>query len=453
MSHVHPLARTTPRIRTEIKASAAPLTDVAELYNITVATARKWKHRDDPQDRSHRPHKLSTTLSPAQEVLAVELRRTLLLPLDDLLVVIREFINPDVSRSGLDRCLRRHGVSDLKSLLPELEGQAKPLKTFKDYEPGFLHIDIKYLPQMPDETQRRYLFVAIDRATRWVFMRTYRDQSERSSTDFLRRLKRAAPMKIKTILTDNGSQFTDRFTSTTRSPSGKHAFDLACKSMEIEHRLCPPRHPQTNGMVERFNGRISEIVSQTRFRSAAELDDTLANYWSTYNHLIPQRALDHQTPIQALKSWQAKKPELFAKRVHKQTGLDTYPAMLAVMIAPTVGIDPYTFNFMAMLMAVVTIGSIGVAGVGGGATFAALIVLSAMNLPVALAGLLISIEPLIDMGRTALNVSGSATAGTVGVLARRRHGCTPDRSGLTDNNQFAGRRGRTAAAGSFPGQR
>jgi uncharacterized protein len=90
-----------------------------------------------------------------------------------------------------------------------------------------------------------------------------------------------------------------------------------------------------------------------------------------------------------------------------------YPAMLAVMIAPTVGIDPFTFNFMAMLMAVVAIGSIGVAGVGGGATFAALIVLSTMNLPVALAGLLISIEPLIDMGRTALNVSGSATAGTV----------------------------------------
>ena len=90
-----------------------------------------------------------------------------------------------------------------------------------------------------------------------------------------------------------------------------------------------------------------------------------------------------------------------------------YPAMLAVMIAPTVGIDPFTVNFIATLIAIVTIGSIGVAGVGGGATFAALIVLSSMNLPVALVGLLISIEPLIDMGRTALNVSGSVTAGTV----------------------------------------
>jgi len=90
-----------------------------------------------------------------------------------------------------------------------------------------------------------------------------------------------------------------------------------------------------------------------------------------------------------------------------------YPAMLAVMIAPTVGIDPYTASFLAPLLLIVMIGSVGVAGVGGGATFAALIVLSSMNLPVALAGLLISIEPLIDMGRTALNVSGSITAGTV----------------------------------------
>ncbi|QED47068.1 L-cystine transporter [Cytobacillus dafuensis] len=88
-----------------------------------------------------------------------------------------------------------------------------------------------------------------------------------------------------------------------------------------------------------------------------------------------------------------------------------YPAMLAVMIAPTVGIDPLSPSFIATVIAVVAISSFGVAGVGGGATFAAILVLSALNLPVALAGLLISIEPLIDMGRTALNVSGSMTSG------------------------------------------
>ncbi|WNS76696.1 L-cystine transporter [Bacillus sp. DTU_2020_1000418_1_SI_GHA_SEK_038] len=88
-----------------------------------------------------------------------------------------------------------------------------------------------------------------------------------------------------------------------------------------------------------------------------------------------------------------------------------YPAMLAIMIAPTVGINPLSPSFIATVIAVVAISSFGVAGVGGGATFAAILVLSALNLPVALAGLLISIEPLIDMGRTALNVSGSMTSG------------------------------------------
>jgi L-cystine uptake protein TcyP (sodium:dicarboxylate symporter family) len=90
-----------------------------------------------------------------------------------------------------------------------------------------------------------------------------------------------------------------------------------------------------------------------------------------------------------------------------------YPAMLAVMIAPSAGIDPTSLSFMASVVMVATLGSFGIAGVGGGATFAALVVLSTLNLPVALAGLLISVEPLIDMGRTAVNVSGSMTAGTV----------------------------------------
>ncbi|MGG6314087.1 L-cystine transporter [Paenibacillus macerans] len=90
-----------------------------------------------------------------------------------------------------------------------------------------------------------------------------------------------------------------------------------------------------------------------------------------------------------------------------------YPAMLAVMIAPTVGINPLSWDFILTLILVVTISSFGVAGVGGGATFASLIVLSTMNLPVALAGLLISVEPLIDMGRTALNVNDSITAGVI----------------------------------------
>ena len=90
-----------------------------------------------------------------------------------------------------------------------------------------------------------------------------------------------------------------------------------------------------------------------------------------------------------------------------------YPAMLAIMVAPSAGVNPLDPTFLVTLIVIVAISSFGVAGVGGGATFAALLVLSAMNLPIAIVGLLISVEPLIDMGRTALNVSGSMTAGVL----------------------------------------
>ncbi|MBS4534183.1 L-cystine transporter [Clostridium sp. D2Q-14] len=90
-----------------------------------------------------------------------------------------------------------------------------------------------------------------------------------------------------------------------------------------------------------------------------------------------------------------------------------YPAMLAIMIAPTVGINPLAPAFLIKLIIVTAISSFGIAGVGGGATFAALVVLSTMGLPVGLVGLLIAIEPLIDMGRTAINVSGSMVSGLV----------------------------------------
>ena len=320
---LHSQARTTHLMRADIKASSLSQIELARKHNVTRQTIQKWQRRDSVEDASHCPHTLSTTLTPAQEYMAVALRTTLLLSTDDLLVVVREFINPKASRSGLGRCLKRHQVSNLKALRPKIEGEEGDKKTFKDYEPGFLHIDIKYLPKMPHEDARRYLFVAIDRASRWVYMKTYANQSELSSVDFLKQVKKSCPIKIVKLLTDNGSQFTDRFTSKAKVPSGNHAFDMACQGYGIEHRLIPPRHPQTNGMVERFNGRISEIVGQTRFASAEELELTLMNYLKVYNHHISQRALGHKTPIQSLKEWHQKQPELFIKRVYNHTGLDT----------------------------------------------------------------------------------------------------------------------------------
>jgi transposase InsO family protein len=320
--HLHSQATTTPKIRTAIQRSDEAGTVLAERFGVTPQTVYKWRNRDSIEDRSHTRHRLQTTLTPAQEAVAVALRKTLLISLDDLLAVVREFLNPNVSRSGLDRCLRRHGVGNLLGLQAK---EARPKHSaFKAYEPGYIHIDVKYLPQMADESRRRYLFVAIDRATRWVLIRIFNAKTAANARRFLRDLERACPLRIRTILTDNGKEFTDRlFGLRKRAATGEHEFDTLCAALGIEHRLTPPKSPQTNGMVERFNGRIKEVLQSHHFRSGEELEITLHRYVWLYNQQLPQSALDSKTPLQTMKNWYKIKPNLFIKQPYYLPGCDT----------------------------------------------------------------------------------------------------------------------------------
>ena len=141
--NLHKNARTTPAIRQELRESTQSERELAREYQLNRGTGRPWRRRDTGQDASHRPHRLHPTLTPAQALVVIELRKTLLLPLDDLLAVTRAFIHPNVSRSGLDRGLRRQGVSNLQALIPPPEDDDQPKKTFKDDEPGFVPVDIK----------------------------------------------------------------------------------------------------------------------------------------------------------------------------------------------------------------------------------------------------------------------------------------------------------------------
>lgn len=316
---LHKNATTTPRIRAEIQVSKEPMRVLAQRFGVSVCTIARWKKRASVHDASHTPHRLQTTLTPAQESIVLVLRKSLGLSLDDLLAVVREFIHPTISRAALHRMLKRHGVSAREALSVD-RPRTKPLKA---YEPGFVHIDVKYLPQMADETTRRYLFVAIDRATRWVFVRVYASKSATNARRFLKELHKAAAFRIRTILTDNGKEFTDRFiTRGERTPTGRHQFDQLCEELGIEHRLTRPKHPQTNGMVERFNGRIADILRTHHFHCGEELEATILRYVWLYNHQLPQKALGHVSPIQAMKQWQRSHPELFNRRVTNQPGHD-----------------------------------------------------------------------------------------------------------------------------------
>jgi len=123
-----------------------------------------------------------------------------------------------------------------------------------------------------------------------------------------RDLERACPLRIRTTQTDSGREFTDRlFGLRRRSPTGQHEFDGLCAELGIEHRLSPPAHPQTNGMVERFNGRIEEVLQSHHVHSGEDLETTLHRY-VLYNQQLPQSALGSKTPLQAMKDWHKMNP-------------------------------------------------------------------------------------------------------------------------------------------------
>ena len=235
--NLHANATTTPKTRAYIQTSPAPVAELAAELGVSDKTVRRWRGRTSTQDRSHRPKRMAISLTAMEEELVCELRTQLELPLDDIVEVMRRCLNPKLSRSAIHRCLQRHGISQ----------RAKPDKPvtgrFEEAGIGFVHIDLKHLPAL--QRRKSYAFVAIDRATRYVYVEIHPRRDGKTAAAFLKRFRDGFPAAIHTILTDNGSEFTDRFALDMKDkpeskPSGRHPFDQACAETGIEHRLTRP---------------------------------------------------------------------------------------------------------------------------------------------------------------------------------------------------------------------
>ena len=303
---LHANATTTPRTRAYIQKNTASNEALARELGIHRRTVARWRARQDVADRSTRPHRLATPITDWEEALIVELRRSLALPLDDIVEAMRRCVNPKLSRSGIHRCLKRH------NLAARLTSDKAPAAAFQTDAPaGFIHIDVKYLP--PLGRRRSYAYVAIDRATRFVYLEILADRRAATAAGFLERFLDRFPLRVHTILTDNGSEFTDRFALDKKGkphdkPSGTHAFDRLCAERAITHRLTQPFRPQSNGMVERFNRRLGEHLDRVpqnraahhrRFHDHAERDAYLYTFVADYNR-TRLRCLDYQAPAKLL---------------------------------------------------------------------------------------------------------------------------------------------------------
>ncbi|WP_370643374.1 DDE-type integrase/transposase/recombinase [Roseomonas cutis] len=288
MLQIHPNARTTPAIRVEIARSTEPSGTLAGRYEVIAETIRKWRKRRVGAclDRSARPHRLPWKATDEERAVVCALRRATHFALDDLTFVVTHFL-PHLNRDSVWRILKAEGIS--RRPLPPSAAPAKGQGTFRDYDLGFVHIDIKHLPKLrtiAGEQRKRYLFVTIDRHSRSVHLAVKDDETERSAIAFLREAAAAFPFRLTYVLTDNGSCFTA-------------AFARACADLGAEYRHTRPRTPQTNGMAERFNGRISSEVLGITVHSHQQLEQLLRGFNTAYN-ARRQRVLDGRMPSQVV---------------------------------------------------------------------------------------------------------------------------------------------------------
>lgn len=303
---LHSNAVTTPRQRAYIQTSSSSTTVLARQLGVSETTIRRWRRRTDTADRSSRPHRMNTSLAGEEAVIALELRTRLELSLDDALEVLHRCLRPDISRSALYRLWRRHGIAQ-----PPAPDAAAPPQPFSPEPFGFVHVDLKHLTRL--HGRPAYVFVAIERTTRFVHVDILAERSGATVAAAFARFIDSFGQPVHTVLTDNGAEFTDRFRDGAlvlrHTGTGQHPFDRICQQHGIRHKLTRPYHPQTNGMVERFNRRLAEAIAahpvdirnsgKNRFHAHDERNRFILNFVHDYNR-TRLRCLNYTAPAERL---------------------------------------------------------------------------------------------------------------------------------------------------------
>ncbi|WP_027038437.1 IS481 family transposase [Mesorhizobium ciceri] len=312
---LHGSATTTEAVRRAIQNSEESLRALSKRYGINQKTVAKWKKRTSVADLPTGPKEpKSTVMSLEEEAVIVAFRKHTLLPLDDCLYALQPTI-PHLTRSSLHRCLQRHGIGRL----PDVGGDKPAKKTFKSYPIGYFHIDIA---EVQTAEGKLYLFVAIDRTSKFAYVELHEKAGKMAAAQFLRNLIATLPYAIHTVLTDNGIQFTNQ---ERHRYAFVHIFDRVCNEHGIEHRLTKIKHPWTNGQVERMNRTIKEAtVKRFHYDDHNQLRRHLNDFVAAYNFARRLKTLKGLTPYEFIcKSWTNEPQRFTLNPIHQMPGLNT----------------------------------------------------------------------------------------------------------------------------------
>jgi len=308
----HANATTNVRLRNAINQSNLTNLQLSEQYGVSQNTVSKWKNRGKFEDKSSRPKTIHYALSELEMLIAVELRVLTWWALDEITEAINPE-NPEKIRSAVYRTFVREEINKL----PEKEKEKA--KKFKEYDPGYLHIDVTYLPKI--NGIKYYLFVAIDRATRTLHYKIYDAKTSANTESFMNECLAFFPFEITHVLTDNGLEFTNRLLKNKKGAycTKPSKLDLICKENNIDHRCTKPFTPKTNGMVEKANDIIKKgTIKKTSYSSIEEMKEDLTNFLVHYNlhrrHGSLRRELKVKTPFNAVEKWHELDPEIFKEK-------------------------------------------------------------------------------------------------------------------------------------------
>jgi len=294
LQKLHKNAKTNYAIRLAIRQSSESVLSLAQKYHLSWQTVKKWRKRENVEDKSSRPHKLRISLTQEQEDLILFERKKFKKTVEEIFFSV-EGIIPNIYPIKIYRCLVRYSLSVLPDELLKAE---RRIRKFRKYTIGYLHIDALYTPKI--NHKRWYVFTCIDRVSKLAFVWLTDRKTKTNGARFLKMVLGFYPYKVNYILTDNGFEFT--YKALARKTKKIHPFDQICAKNKIQHRTIKFKHPWTNGMVERFNQKVkNKVFRRYLFENIGGLEEKLIDYLNRYNFEVKLRQLNYMTPAGYLK--------------------------------------------------------------------------------------------------------------------------------------------------------